>query len=128
MSKGKTEFLCSKVWQLLSLIFDAQSEKIDYIEQAVNIINAEYMNDISVQNIADKVGLERTYFSNFFKKQIGLSPKQYLLKTRMEQAAVFLRDYGYSVSVTAFSVGYSDVYTFSKMFKQYFGISPSKFK
>ncbi len=128
MSKGKTEFLCSKVWQLLSLVFDAQSEKIDYIEQAVSIINAEYMNDISVQNIADRVGLERTYFSNLFKTKTGLPPKQYLLKTRMEQAAVFLRDYGYSVSVTALSVGYSDVYTFSKMFKQYFGISPSNFK
>ncbi len=128
MSKGKTEFLCSKVWQLLSLVFDAQSEKIDYIEQAVSIINAEYMNDISVQNIADRVGLERTYFSNLFKIKTGLPPKQYLLKTRMEQAAVFLRDYGYSVSVTALSVGYSDVYTFSKMFKQYFGISPSIFK
>lgn len=127
MNKGKTEFLCAKVWQLLSLVFDVQNEKTDYIEQAESIINAEYMNDISVQNIADRVGLERTYFSNLFKKQVGISPRQYLLKTRMEQAAVFLRDYGYSVSVTAVSVGYSDIYIFSKMFKKYFGISPSRY-
>ncbi len=128
MQMGRTEFLCGKIWQLISLIYDRQNEMVDYIDKATNIINSEYMSDISVQNIADRIGLERTYFSNLFKTKIGLSPKQFLLKTRMEQAAVFLRDYGYSVSVTALSVGYSDVYTFSKMFKQYYGVSPSKFK
>ena len=113
---------------MISLIYDKQSETVDYIDKALNIINSEYMSDISVQNIADKIGLERTYFSNLFKMRVGMSPKQYLLKTRMEQAAVFLRDYGYSVSVTALSVGYGDVYTFSKMFKRYFGVSPSKLR
>ncbi len=128
MQTGRTEFLCGKIWQLISLVYDKQSEMVDYIEKALNIIKAEYMSNISVQGIADRIGLERTYFSNLFKMRIGLSPKQFLLKTRMEQAAVFLRDYGYSVSLTALSVGYSDVYTFSKMFKKYFGISPSIFK
>ncbi|MBQ8741562.1 MAG: AraC family transcriptional regulator [Clostridia bacterium] len=128
LQTGRTEFLCSKIWQLISLIFDKQSETVDYIDKALNIINSEYMSDLSVQSIADKIGLERTYFSNLFKMRVGISPKRYLLKTRMEQAAVFLKDYGYSVSVTALSVGYSDVYTFSKMFKKYFGISPTKCK
>lgn len=127
LSTGRTEFLCSKIWQLISLIYDKQNDEADYINKAVSMINSEYMSNISVQSIADRIGLERTYFSDLFKKKIGISPKQFLLKTRMEQAAVFIRDYGYSVSVTALSVGYSDVYTFSKMFKQYFGISPSKY-
>lgn len=128
MSIGRTEFLCSKIWQLISLIYDKQDKKLDYVDKALNIINSEYMSDISVQGIADRIGLERTYFSNLFKTRIGISPKQYLLKTRMEQAAVFIKDYSYSVSVTALSVGYGDVYTFSKKFKQYFGVSPSKFR
>lgn len=128
LQTGRTEFLCGKIWQLISLIYDKQNESIDYTEKAVNIINSEYMSDINVQSIAKRIGLERTYFSNLFKMQVGISPKQYLLKTRMEQAAVFLRDYGYSVSVTALSVGYGDVYTFSKMFKKYFGVSPTKFR
>ncbi len=128
LSTGRTEFLCSKIWQLISLIYDKQNDEVDYIDKAVNIINSEYMSDISVQGIADRIGLERTYFSDLFKKKIGLSPKQYLLKIRMEQASVFLSDYGYNVSVTALSVGYSDVYTFSKMFKHYFGVSPSKYR
>lgn len=127
-SSGKTEFLCGKIWQLISYISDKNEDGVDYIKQAISLINSEYMTGLTVQHIADRLGLERTYFSDYFKRQVGESPKRYLLRTRMEQAAVFLRDYGYSVSVTALSVGYGDVYTFSKMFKRYFGVSPSQYK
>lgn len=125
LGTGRTEFLCGKIWQLISLIYDKQNEPVTYIDKALNIINSEYMSDISVQSVADRTGLERTYFSNLFKTKVGMSPKQYLLKTRMEQANVFLKDYGYNVSLTATSVGYNDIYTFSKAFKKYFGVSPS---
>ena len=131
MNLGRTEFLCSKIWQLFSEILENKEEKSeynDYIEKALNIIHSEYMFDVSVQVISDRIGLERTYFSNLFKKEVGISPKKYLLKCRMEQAAHLIKEFGYSVSGTALSVGYSDVYTFSKMFKRYYGISPSNFK
>ena len=127
MVSGRTEFLCCKIWQLISQIYEKQNENVDYVERALNIINAEYMSDLSVQSIADSVGLERTYFSSLFKKRTGFSPKQYLLKVRMEHAATFLKEYGYSVSITALSVGYSDVYIFSKTFKQFYGVPPSKY-
>lgn len=128
MTVGRTEYLCSKIWQLFADILERKEEKIDYIEKALNIIYSEYMSDISVQTIAGRIGLERTYFSNLFKKEMGMSPKKYLLQHRMEQAADLIKNRGYSISVTALSVGYSDVYIFSKMFKQYYGVAPSKFK
>ena len=125
MYSGRTEFLCSKIWQLIAEISDKKNVVHDYIKQALSIINSEYMLDITVQNIADRIGLERTYFSNRFKNVVGISPKEYIIRTRMEQAKLLLRKHGYGVSLTALSVGYSDTYTFSKMFKRYFGISPS---
>jgi len=129
MTVGKTEFLCSKIWQLFAEILEGKDEKIDCIEEALNIIFSEYASaDITVQAIADRVGFERTYFSKYFKNKMGVSPKKYLQKYRMEQAATFFRKYDYSVSCAALSVGYSDVYIFSKMFKRYYGVSPSDFK
>lgn len=128
MTVGRTEFLCSKIWQLFAEILEKKEEKIGYTEKALNIIHSEYMSDISVQIIADRIGLERTYFSNLFKKEIGISPKKYLLKYRMEQAADLIKNHGYTVSVTALSVGYNDVYIFSKMFKRYYGTSPLAFR
>ena len=103
----------------LAVMFpDVQFHLVDRIGKKIKV----------AQDIADRIGLERTYFSNLFKKEMGISPKKYLLKHRMEQAADLIKNRGYSVSVTALSVGYSDVYIFSKMFKQYYGVSPSKFK
>ena len=58
MNKGKTEFLCSKIWQLISMIYDHQNEIIDYIDKALNIINSEYTSDISVKHVWSK----RQYF------------------------------------------------------------------
>jgi AraC-like DNA-binding protein len=84
------------------------------------------MTDISVEEIANRLNLDRTYFSVIFKKKVGISPKQYLLKYRMNIATTLLAD-NLSVSVVARSVGYSDLYIFSKMFKRHFGVSPTEY-
>ncbi|MBE6761757.1 MAG: AraC family transcriptional regulator [Ruminococcaceae bacterium] len=124
--KGRTEFLLSKIWELFSVLIEEKPQASNSVDTALNLIHSEYMLPITVQQIADRIHLERTYFSNIFFKRIGVSPKQYLLNYRMEKAVVLLQQ-GHSVTTTAFSVGYSDVYTFSKMFKRHFGSSPSKY-
>lgn len=124
---GKPEFLCGQIWCLLSLLNSGKTENYNYTQKALDIIHAKFGSHLTVDDIAKTLNLERTYFSKIFKEETGLSPKQYLVKYRMEKAASFLKDYGYSVSVTAASVGYSDVYIFSKMFKSFYGKSPSDF-
>lgn len=128
MTTGKTEFLCSKIWELFALLLEKKDTKIDHIETALSIIHSEYMSGISVEEIADRLGLERSYFSYLFKERIGIAPKKYLLKYRMEQAADLITNYGYSVSIAATSVGYNDIYNFSKMFKSFYGVSPTSYK
>lgn len=124
---GKTEFLCSKIWELFSVIMENEGAKTDTIENAMSIIHSEYMSGITVSEIARRLNLERTYFSYIFKKKIGVSPKKYILDFRMREAVNLLENYGYNVSVAAASVGYSDIYVFSKMFKQYYGVSPTEY-
>lgn len=124
---GKTEFILAHLWELFSLLMEENRTETDPIDMALNLIHSQYMTPLTVQQIADTVHLERTYFSNLFSRQTGLSPQQYLITYRMEQAKTFL-SLGYSVSTTAVSVGYSDIYTFSKMFKQRFGKAPSYYQ
>jgi len=128
MSVGRTEYVCAKIWELFSAILEKKERKIDYIENALNIIHSEYMQGVTVQEIADRLNLERTYFSHLFKEKMGMSPKKYLLSYRMELAADLIANHGQSVSTTAVSVGYNDIYIFSKMFKQHFGVAPSQYK
>lgn len=126
-TNGRTEFLCAKLWELFSILMENINTKNDYIELALGIIHSDYMLKINVTKIADRLNLDRTYFSTLFRKRMGVSPKQYLQQYRMEQALPMLR-HGHSVTTTAQSVGYDDIYTFSKMFKQHFGVPPTHFE
>ena len=128
MTSGKTEFLCAKLWELFSAIMENKESDLDYIESALDIIHSEYMLGVTVQEISDRLNLERTYFSHIFKKSVGVSPKKYLLNHRMKRAAELIQSYGQSISSTALSVGYNDVYVFSKMFKQFHGVSPTQYR
>jgi len=127
LHNGKTEFILAQLWQLFSLLMEEEQAEADTVDTALNLIHSQYMTPLTVQQIANMVHLERTYFSNIFSRKVGLSPKQYLIQYRMEQAKDFL-SLGYSVMTTALSVGYPDVYTFSKMFKRHFGCPPSHFR
>jgi AraC-like DNA-binding protein len=118
------------LWELFSLLSEEgtnKSDKYGYVEKALEFIHANYMQDISVEKISQLLNLDRTYFSVIFKKETGISHKQYLINYRMNIAATLLVKNNFSISVIANSVGYSDSFTFSKIFKRYFGTSPSSY-
>lgn len=127
LTLGKNEFLYSVIFELFSILLERQNKPIDYIENAINIMNSEYMNGLTVSELANKLNLERSYFTALFTRKLGLSPKEYLTDIRMKQAAMLLLQYDYNITVTALSVGYSDVYNFSKMFKKYYLMSPKEY-
>ena len=85
-------------------------------------------NGITVQEIADRLNLNRSYLSTLFKERQGIAPQQDLLKVRMERAAELMTLYRERPSVACASVGYSDLYNFSKVFKVYFGMSPRNYQ
>lgn len=120
-------FLCAKIYELFSLL--AAGEHVpaappQYVERAESYMKANYINPIRVEEIAAMLGVDRRYLCALFKKKTGQSPKQYLMRIRMERARELLSGDGLTVAETAHSVGYEDVFTFSKMFKKYFGYPP----
>lgn len=122
---GRSAYLCARIWDLFALISDKEDSSIDYVDNALDCIHTEYMTNLTVEKIAARLNIDRTYFSTLFKEKTGISPKKYLTRHRMHTAAALLRNNSLSVSTIASYVGYSDVFTFSKRFKEYFGVSPS---
>lgn len=68
--------------------------------------------------------MERTAFSVYFKRRVGMTPQRYLMNLRMEKAAELMTQHGETVTTAARSVGYGDLFNFSKMFKRHFSMSP----
>lgn len=117
------------IWEVIACLCGdmAQEDDTSYTARAVNMIKKQYMKDVTVQSIADALGLDRSYFSNLFKKETGKSPGRYLTEYRMERALELLRRERYSVSVVAASVGYGDLFSFSRCFKRCYGVPPSRY-
>jgi AraC-like DNA-binding protein len=99
-----------------------------YVRQAIQYINSNYINNISISGIASLIGLNRSYLYEIFKEYTGMSPQQYLISYRMEKACRLLDETDLKISDVARSVGYEDEFMFTRMFKNKKGISPSEYK
>lgn len=122
----------SELYELLSLITkkseDNRKNEISYFSDAVQYINNNFSDDITVDGISEKLGISRKYLYAVFKNSCGKSPKEYIMECRIEKACDFLKNKSLPISNVAYSVGYPDQFVFSKMFKQKIGISPSEYR
>lgn len=95
------------------------------IEEGKKIIEVAKHKNISIDTIANNIGISERYFRKLFKITYGLSPKKYHLKVRMNYARFLLLETKFSVKEVALEVGYSDAYTFSRQYKNFFGYPPT---
>jgi AraC-like DNA-binding protein len=96
------------------------------ILQAKLLIDERITENLSLEQMAFETGISKYHFIRVFKAAFGISPYQYQIRRRLENAKLELSK-GVSILDTAFAHGYSDLATFSKAFKQVFGQAPSKF-
>ncbi len=125
---GRNLFLVSKIWELFAILENREQEDKNYVKKAKSIIHSEYMMGVGVEDIAKRLNIDRSYFSAVFKKAEGISPAKYLMRYRMTMAESLFKNGQMSVATVAHSVGYVDVFNFSKAFKKYFGTSPLEYK
>lgn len=118
---------------LLLLVQSTQKKYIpktkrEVLEPAISYIAANYY-DPAITNdlLAELCGMSTVYFRKSFQASLGTSPMRYLQTLRMEKAKAMLESDFESITQIAESVGYNSIYHFSKMFKQYFGLSPSEY-
>lgn len=101
------------------------TKKSSMIDKAVGLMQIHYPEDLSVGGLAEHVGLERTYFSELFKKKTGYSPYQYLTRLRIQKACQLLSN-GHSVTETSYLVG-MEPHNFGRVFKKEVGVAPRSY-
>ncbi len=102
------------------------SDRSSIVQSIIKFINENYMKEISLESISKNMYFSSVYISKIFKEETGDSPINYLIKVRLSKAKELLQQESISIKASAKSVGYHDAYYFSKLFKKYYGFSPSK--
>ncbi|MEG0326391.1 MAG: AraC family transcriptional regulator [Cellulosilyticaceae bacterium] len=99
-----------------------------YINKAVRFIEYNYSYDITITQIANHVGIERTYLFRLFKKTFNSSPQEYLIKVRLSKGAEILMQSEAGITEVAYSCGFKEIGYFSRCFKKHYHISPSQYR
>ncbi len=99
-----------------------------YIHEALNFIEHNFQNDISVEDIAAVCGLNRSYFGKIFKSILGKTPQEFLISYRMTKAAELLKLTRLSIGDISNAVGYENQLHFSRAFKSVYGASPREWR
>lgn len=99
-----------------------------YVLKVENYVSKTISDPISVQSLADYCGLERHYLCRVFKRRTGRTLQEYALDCKMRRARELLLSSALSIGDVSRSVGYEDVYNFSKMFKKRFGLAPKRLR
>lgn len=99
-----------------------------YAKEAIAFIEQNYSQNITVEDIAHRCKLDRSYFGKVFKNVMGQSPQEFLIQYRMARAADELIITNDSISSVGESVGYPNQLHFSRAFKSVYGVPPREYR
>ena len=105
-------------------LFETSKMSDYYIKEAINFIEQNFQNDISIEEIAEVCGINRSYLGKIFKKNVGKSPQEFLMNYRMVKATELLKLTDLSIADIGKAVSYENQLHFSRAFKTILGISP----
>lgn len=107
-----------------------QSGKLSrfYAQEAISFIEQYYPSPITVEDMAKRCNLDRSYFGKVFKDTIGQSPQEFLIRYRMTKASTLLTTTDLPISAICEQVGYPNQLHFSRAFKNVYGMPPRAYR
>ena len=98
------------------------------IERVMNAIRTNIKDSsLSVDMIAEEVGMSRGHLNRKLKEIVGLSPHDFIRQMRLEQAACLLATSEMNISEVVYACGFSNSASFSTIFKNSYGLTPSEY-
>lgn len=98
------------------------------VAEAVRLIELNADRPLSLTELADGAATSPYHFLRIFRHVAGMTPYQFLLRTRMHRAAVRLRASNAAISTIAFDTGFNDLSTFNRRFRREMGEAPGAYR
>lgn len=118
-------------YQLLSATTSAQSadeSSIDRTNRAVDYIFAHYGRELSLEEVAEHLGMKPTYFSRVFKQATGRSFVEFVNRLRISKSCELLAEGDRPVTEVCFASGFNNLSNFNRRFQQLKGMTPSHYR
>ena len=116
-----------KEFNRIKALIYSNEEQIQTVVNLRNYINNNYEKELNLDKLSRVQFVSKYHLLRLFKRYHGVTPRQYLIQKRIEKAKTFLKS-GSSVSDTCYAVGFESIHSFSNLFKEKTGMSPSVFR
>lgn len=112
----------------VAFIIAPENRSLTYIQlqQAIDYIHTHLDQDLSLVELANVVNISPTYFASLFKQAMKISPHQYVIQQRVEQAKVMLSKTDLAIADIALQVGFSSQSHLTQQFKRLTGMTPKQ--
>lgn len=129
-------YIISCVYNVLAILFDGHinesknkktNKSTEFMRDVSKYLSENFQNDISTASISAEFYCDTSYFCHKFRKNFGDSFLNYLCMYRIIKATELYKNTGLLITEIASKVGFSDYSYFSRSFKKYMGITPSKY-
>lgn len=98
------------------------------VRESLALIEERYNENLSLEEICEKIAVSKTYFCYLFKRETGMSLWNYLTFVRLNHARELLETTELKNYEIAFQVGYENPSYFSRLFKKYEGVTPNEYR
>lgn len=129
--KNNEYMLLSRLYNIfghMKIQMKKQQAKSIHVERAIDCIYENYSKNISVTDIAEYLGIDRTYLYRLFKEEYNMSPQKYLLNFRLKTAMNKLEGGNMSIADIAYNCGFNDASAFCHQFKKVYKDTPLNYR
>lgn len=98
------------------------------MQKVATYVMAHYVHNITLDEIASHIGMNRSAFCTFFKRNKGMTFSQFAMNYRLETAKELLKTSQKQISEICYAVGFSDLPHFTRVFKAKYGLPPNKYR
>ena len=106
----------------------SEDKQMPRLKPAIDFMDGNFLSNPPLGRVADMSHMAANYFHRLFKKELGITPFQYMERKRLDEARRLLGDGRLNVKEVAALTGYENPLYFSRVFHRHFGSRPSDFR
>ena len=106
----------------------SQKNDISAFAAVIKYVDGHIGEDLRSEDVAERIGMSRSYFSTRFKEMTGETFHQYVIQRKMKTAAEWIEEGKNSITRIAVELGYDNFHYFAKVFAREHGCMPSEYR